>query len=164
MIQSILLLLFAAGHSTPLAEPAANSACALITTAELETIVGVKLTEEPYLYNFPGGGSSCTYQRGQVQLVVFSGAGHEKKYEEYVKSNFAKLVKSGAPDMTKHPVSGVGSAAYFMSPRMPSAILVVNKGIHTLAIAMVAHNGKPESLQPVLISIAKKASSRLGLL
>src|SRR5689334_1023484 len=36
MIQSILLLLFAAGHSTPLAEPPANSACALITTAELE--------------------------------------------------------------------------------------------------------------------------------
>jgi len=164
MTRVITAFLFAFVAIARGANAAGSSACTLISNAEIEKITGEKLTEQPYLYNFPGGGSSCTYQRGQVQLVVFSGVGHEKRYDEYVKSNFAKLVKNGAPDMKKHPVSGVGGSAYFMSPWMPSAILVVNKGIHTLAIAMVAHNGKPESLQPTLIAIAKTASSRLGIL
>jgi len=143
-----------------------SSACSLVTMAELEKLTGAKFdkNEQPYLYNFPGGGSSCTYGRSQIQIVVYSGVGSGKKYEEYVKSNYAKLVKSGSPDMTKHAVTGVGSSAYFMSPRMPAAILVVNKGIHTFAVNMVAHNGNPESLKPTLIAVAKVAASRLGLL
>jgi len=145
--------------------PLSSSACSLITTAELEKITGKNLADQkPYLYNFPGGGSSCTYASAQIQLVVFSGVGSGKKYDDYVRSNYAKMVKNGAPDMTKHPVSGVGSSAYFMSPRVPSAILVVSKGIHTLAISLVASNGKPESVKPTLIAIAKIASARLGLL
>lgn len=162
--QIVVIVVIAALLPWTRAQSLGSSACSLISNAELEKITGSKLTEQPYLYNFPSGGSSCTYQRGQVQLVVFSGAGHEKKYDDYVRSNYAKIVKNGAPDMTKHPVSGVGSSAYFMSPKTPSAILVVNKGIHTLAIAMVAHNGKPESMQPTLVSIAKTAAARLGLL
>jgi hypothetical protein len=142
------------------------SACSLVTTAEIEKVTGTKFekTEKPYLYNFPGGGSSCTYAHSQIQLVVYSGAGSEKKYEEYVRSNYAKMVQHGAPDMTKHPVSGVGGSAYFMSPRMPSAILVVHKGLNTFAVQMVAHNNNPESLKPTLIALAKIAATRVGLL
>jgi len=142
------------------------SACSLVTRAELEKITGTKFdsTEKAYLYNFPGGGSSCTYARSQIQIVVYSGVGSEKKYEQYVKANYAKMQASGAPNMTKHPVSGVGNSAYFMSPRMPAAILVVSKGLNTFAVNMVAHNGNPESLKPALIAVAKIVASRVGLL
>ena len=158
--QIAMILRLATAATNPFSESmSAASACSLISTSALEKIVGEKMEAKPNAYSLPGGnGSTCTFQGGQIQLMLFSGAGSTKRFQDYLSNSLLRASKTGAPDVTKHPVSGIGSSAYYMNPKPPVALLVVSSGSSTLGISMVAHYGvKAESLKPKLIAIAKSA-------
>lgn len=135
---------------------AAAAACSLVTTAEVERAVGHRVEEKPYAYNFPTGGSSCTYARTQVQIVLFSGAGSDQKYNSY-------LTSSRVLDAKKVPASGIGRSAYFLFPsNKNTVILSVNVGGHTVGVSMVAPFGTPvDTLKPKLMAMARAAIGRL---
>ncbi|HUQ99045.1 MAG TPA: hypothetical protein VM166_06285 [Gemmatimonadaceae bacterium] len=134
----------------------AAAACSLVTTAEVERAVGHRVEEKPYAYNFPTGGSSCTYARTQVQIVVFSGAGSDQKYNSY-------LTSSRVTDAKKVPVSGIGRSAYFLFPNNKNTVILsVNVGGSTVGVSMVAPFGTPlDTLKPKLMAMARAVAARL---
>ena len=141
---------------------AAKDACSLVSTAEIERVIGKKLEAKPSVYSLPGDGSTCTYQGGQIQIVVFSGMGSDKKYDAYLANSMKSAARTGAPDQRRFPVSGVGRSAYYTCPKPAVAILVVNTGSHTVGVSMVkSYDMTAESLKPKLMAIAKTAASRL---
>lgn len=141
-----------------------EQACSLVTTPEIERIIGKPLEGKPYAYDFPGGdGSTCTYQGGQIQIVVFSGAGSGQKYDSYLANSLKKAARTGAPDLKKYRVSGIGRSAYYTFPKPQVGILVVDVGRHTVGVSMVTSFGvSGETLKPKLLSLAKAAIAKLS--
>jgi hypothetical protein len=170
--QSLLLLgvlPFAIAWTDPAkpdpASVAGGSACTLVSTAELERITGDSLEAKPYLYSYPDGkGSTCTYMSRQIQLVLFTGTGSEKRYDEYIEGQLSKVPKHIQVDRTRKPASGVGSSAYYLHPNQVTCILVVKKGLNTFAVSMVKRKETVETIDARLLAAAKIAASRMSLL
>ena len=136
------------------------SACSLLTRADVHKATGKDPYDNPTETPLAGG-TACMI--GDAQLMLFSGPDSWQRYE-----NFLKGFK--ADKDPRKPVSGIGDRAYILFPaprnsyqrENPSAVLVVQRGPHTLALSQQADRGKPaESTQPVLTSLMKVAIAKL---
>lgn len=139
---------------------APSAACALLRDAEVIKITGRKSHDKPAGTQLTNGGSSCDYDVG-ANVTLFSGPKSAEHYEALLK-NFKKDKKP------RQAVSGIGDSAFLLLPdagdarsRYKHAVLVVRKGVHTLAVALEAEGAAPESLQPTLTALARAALPRL---
>ena len=135
------------------------SACSLLTRADVKKVTGRDPyedgTERPL-----AGGTNCSVG---VELLLLSGPDSFQRYE-----NLLKGFK--ADKDPRKPVSGLGDRAFMLYPEPrnsyqrenPPAVLVVQRGQHTLALSDQAGTGKPaDSLQPVLTALMKVALAKL---
>jgi hypothetical protein len=139
---------------------APSAACALLSNAEVVQITGRRSYAEPEWTQLTNGGSSCDYD--SANLTLFSGPKSGEHYDALLK-NFKK---DKAP---RTPVPGIGDSAYLMvltsgptSEPDQHAVLVVRRGPHTMAVSLEALKPQtPQSLQPMLMSMAKTALAKL---
>ncbi|HEX6362217.1 MAG TPA: hypothetical protein VFZ93_04635 [Albitalea sp.] len=139
---------------------APSAACALLSNAEVVKVTGRRSYGEPQGTQLTNGGSACDYD--DVNLTLFSGPKSAEHYEALLK-NFKK------DKAARTPLSGVGDSAYLMvltsgptSEPNQHAVLVVRSGVHTMAVSMEAQKAQtPQSLQPVLTSMARTALGKL---
>ncbi len=135
-------------------------ACSLLTRADVQKALGRDPLDNPTEMPIAGG---TTCQIGDAGLIVMSGPDSWQRYENYLKA-----FKADKDPRTT--VSGLGERAYIVYPtprnsyqkQNPPAILVAQRGPHTLAVSKMADSGKPaESNQPALTSLMKVVLAKL---
>jgi len=135
-------------------------ACSLLTAADVQKVTGRAPFDKPTQMPIAGG---TTCQIDDSGLIVMSGSDSWQRYENYLKA-------FKADKDPRKSVSGIGDRAFVMFPtprnsyqkENPFAVLVVQRGPHTLALSQQADRGKPpESTEPVLMSLMKSVLARL---
>jgi hypothetical protein len=156
----------AAQSAWPAASPTAQTkpgACSLLTDEQAKTLIHRGQRPDGPTDEIPlKGGSACSFNGGQQQLILFSGPSSEADFE-------ATLKAFRHDKETRHPVSGVGDKAYIMYPppqnqyQRPTAFLVTRVGPHTLGVVLAADSkaAKPESIQPAAVEVVKAAIATL---
>jgi hypothetical protein len=140
----------------------APAACALLTKPEIAEIVGRPVYSDPDQTSLAGGaGSSCTYDGGEAQIIVFSGPKSQELWNDLAK-------RYGRDKETKHPVPAAGEGAYVIYPKPRNeyedtiGMLVVSSGNNTLGISIAAAKGEAvEAVQPKLVRLTKAVVARL---
>ena len=132
-------------------------ACSLITRADVKKATG----REPYVDPEPAGQGGWICNVGIGELKVYSGPKSWEAWESTLKG----FKKEKEP---RTPAPGFGERAYFLYPKPDNAyqsnvgVLVATSGIHTVALALDAPDGKPgESVRPALESLMKSILARL---
>ena len=156
----LLAIVFGSSWSTTLhAQAQTIEACSLLSKDDVEHATQREEQSEPDLTPLRDGGSACSFEN--AQLVLFTGSNSGAAWNAYLK-NF------GHGTEARHPLPGIGDAAYFFYPKPRDqyegvhAVVVVNVGQHTLAVSVEAEEGKAaESVQPQALALAKLVTTKL---
>lgn len=143
-----------AGAARASGKPAAPQVCSLLSAAEIDRLVvrGQDTHGAPVERDSTSLGiadSACEFG-GFGQIVLFSGAGSEQRFEAFLKRFKAEQEK-------RTPVSGVGDRSYIMFPKPRNeyqdraAYLVTRTGPYTLGISLNARTSPLDGpMGPVL--------------
>jgi hypothetical protein len=135
-------------------------ACSLLTRADVKKATGRDPLEDGEQMPIAGG---TTCKVGDSGIIVMTGPDSWQRFENYLKAFKAEK------DPRKS-ASGFGDRAYWLYPtprnsyqrEFPTAMLVVQRGQHTLALSQEAERGKPaDSTQPVLTTLMKTVLGKL---
>ena len=155
----LAFLLSAATHTPRQAPPAPvlkiQTACTVVTQAEIETILG-RAVSSGVEHKDPGG-STCDYTAGDGEITIAMAHTTDKLDPEAEVTELKKLL----PKYAVRDAEGFGTRAYFVDVPNAGTQLHVLRGEHDYLMVSVLGFGAPAQVSGAAMKMVRAALDRL---